>query len=77
MSYLTVKWNSFGVVCSPAIQPLKHVLHPLTTPETKACDAVGGAFRLEWREWSAKYGDPTYAEEKSRLGLGHYVACTR
>jgi hypothetical protein len=26
MSYLYVKWNSFGVVRSPAVQPLKHVL---------------------------------------------------
>jgi len=24
--YVYVKWNSFGVVCSPAVQPLKHVL---------------------------------------------------
>ena len=24
---------------------------PLATPGTEACDAVGGAFRLEWREW--------------------------
>jgi len=24
--YVYVKWNRFAVVCSPAVQPLKHVL---------------------------------------------------
>src|SRR6266478_10041148 len=28
----------------------------LATPGTEACDAVGGAFRLQWREWpSSEY----------------------
>jgi hypothetical protein len=26
----------------------------LATPETEACDAVGGAFRPEWREWAGR-----------------------
>jgi hypothetical protein len=27
-SYLYVKWNNFGAVCSPTVWPLKHVLRP-------------------------------------------------
>ena len=26
----------------------------LATPVTEACDAVGGAFRPQWREWPAR-----------------------
>jgi len=54
MSYLYVKWNSFGVVCSPAIYSLKHVLTSVGHSRTKACDAVGGAFRPQWREWPGR-----------------------
>src|SRR5216684_1053123 len=32
----------------------------LATPVTEACDAVGGAFRPQWREW------PAWACEESR-----------
>jgi len=55
MSYLYVKWNSFELRgCPPTFTPLKHVWVSLATPGTEACDAVGGAFRLQWREWPAK-----------------------
>ena len=49
--FVYVKWNRFGVVCSPAVQLLEHVMPPLATPGTKACDAGGGACRPQWREW--------------------------
>ena len=46
MPYLYVKWNSFGgVVCSPTVPPLEHAWYRRPLPETKACDAAGGAFR--------------------------------
>jgi hypothetical protein len=46
MSYLYVKWNSFGLwFGSPPVPPLKHALGSLATPETEACGAAGGAFR--------------------------------
>jgi hypothetical protein len=38
-----------GVVFSPVVEPLEHVVRLLATPETETCDAVGGAFRPEWR----------------------------
>ena len=53
MSYLIVKWNRFwqeiiriGRVGWSDWRPSSS----LASPGTKACDAVGGAFRSEWRE---------------------------
>jgi len=54
MSYLYVKWNSFGRGCSPTAAPLKHVWGSLATLGTGAFDAVGGALRPKWREWPAR-----------------------
>jgi hypothetical protein len=55
MSYLYVKWNSsLGVVRSPTLPSLEHDLFSLGTLGTETCDAVGGAFRPQWREWPAK-----------------------
>jgi hypothetical protein len=52
MPYLIVKWNRDGngfvsvvTLCLDG-QP---VMSPLASPRTKACDAVGGALRPEWR----------------------------
>jgi len=51
MSYLIVSWNSSGSgFTRQAFPPLKHVRFPLATPGTEACDAMGGAFRPQWRE---------------------------
>jgi hypothetical protein len=50
-SYLIASWNSSGSgFTRQAFPPLKHVRFPLATPETEACDAMGGAFRPQWRE---------------------------
>jgi hypothetical protein len=50
MSYLYVKWNSFGRGLRASGLAIK-VCHMclLATPGTEACDAVGGALRQEWR----------------------------
>ena len=54
MSYLIVSWNSSGSgFTRQAFPPLKHVRFPLATPGTEACDAIGGAFRPQWRELPA------------------------
>jgi hypothetical protein len=54
MSYLIVSWNSSGSgFTRQAFPPLKHVRFPLATPGTEACDAMGGAFRPQWRELPA------------------------
>src|SRR5258708_25734238 len=51
MSDLIVSWNSSGSgFTRQAFPPLKHVRFPLPTPGTEACDAMGGAFRPQWRE---------------------------
>src|SRR5260221_1691910 len=51
MSDLIVSWNSSGSgFTRQAVPPLKHVRFPLATPGTEACDAMGGAFRPQWRE---------------------------
>jgi len=44
---------AFSAVRSPTVLSLEHGLSSLATPGTEACDAVGGAFRLQWREWPA------------------------
>jgi hypothetical protein len=43
-----------GEVRSPTLPSLEHDLLSLPTLGTEACDAVGGAFRPQWREWPAK-----------------------
>ena len=54
MSDLIVSWNSSGSgFTRQAFPPLKHVRFPLATPGTEACDAMGGAFRPQWRELPA------------------------
>jgi hypothetical protein len=54
MSYLIVSWNSSGSGFTRQVfPPLKHVRFPLATPGTEACDAMGGAFRPQWRELPA------------------------
>jgi hypothetical protein len=57
MSYLYVKWNSLRcAVRSPTVPSLEHGLSSLATPgteATEACDAAGGAFRPQSREWPA------------------------
>jgi hypothetical protein len=40
-----------GAVRSPTVPSLEHGLSSLATPGTEACDAVGGAFRPQWRGW--------------------------
>jgi hypothetical protein len=53
--YLIVSWNSSGSgFTRQAFPPLKHVRFPLATPGTEACDAMGGAFRPQWRELPAR-----------------------
>ena len=46
-----------GIACSavrsPTVPSLEHGLSSLATPGTEACDAAGGAFRPQWREWPA------------------------
>jgi hypothetical protein len=54
MSYLIVSWNSsVSGFTRQAFPLLKHVRFPLATPGTEACDAIGGAFRPQWRELPA------------------------
>jgi len=57
--YLYVKWNSFDAVCWPAVKSFKHLLRPLATPRTEACDAVGGALRPKWRERPGRESYPS------------------
>jgi len=45
---------ALGAVRSPTLPSLEHDLFSLATLGTEACDAVGGAFRPQWREWPAK-----------------------
>jgi hypothetical protein len=46
MSYLYVKWNSFGLrFCSPTIPTLEHGLSCAGHSVAKTCDAGGGALR--------------------------------
>ena len=46
MSYLYVKWNSFGRGLLAEVAAIKACLRALlATHGTKACDAVGGALR--------------------------------
>jgi len=46
-----------GIACSavrsPTVPSLEHGLSSLATLGTEACDATGGAFRPQWREWPA------------------------
>src|ERR1043166_4069911 len=42
---------AFSAVRSPTVPSLEHGLSSLATPGTEACDAAGGAFRPQWREW--------------------------
>jgi len=44
---------AFSAVRSPTVPSLEHGLSSLATPGTEACDAAGGAFRPQWREWPA------------------------
>jgi hypothetical protein len=44
---------AFSAVRSPTAPSLEHGLSSLATPGTEACDAAGGAFRPQWREWPA------------------------
>jgi len=52
MSYLYVKWNRSGLQFARlTFASLEHSCVSMATPGTEACDAVGGAFRPERREW--------------------------
>jgi hypothetical protein len=54
MPYLYVKWNSFrcgSLADGSVIRAWVCLRRPL--PGTEACDAAGGAFRPQWREWPA------------------------
>ena len=56
MSYLYVKWNSFGrglLASGLAIKACPASPWPL--PGTEACDAAGGGSRPQWRERSAPH----------------------
>ena len=44
---------AFSAVRSPTVPSLEHGLSSLATPGTEACDAAGGAFGPQWREWPA------------------------
>jgi hypothetical protein len=53
MSYLIVKWNRSGNGFLSVVTlrvSRAGVMSRWPTPGTKTCDAVGGAFRPEWRE---------------------------
>jgi hypothetical protein len=73
MSYLYVKWNSFSLRFTR--RRLRHYSMfwvSLATPGTKACDAVGGAFRPQWREWPGRnegivWATPAHLVNGSRL----------
>jgi hypothetical protein len=49
----TLSGIAFSAVRSPTVPSLEHGLSSLATPGTEACDAAGGAFRPQWREWPA------------------------
>src|SRR6267154_1096454 len=44
---------AFSAVRSPTVPSLEHGLSSRATPGTEACNAAGGAFRPQWREWPA------------------------
>jgi hypothetical protein len=59
MSYLYVKWNSFSAWSARLrFHHLTLFCVSLAPPGTKACDAVGGAFRSQWREGPARTSFP-------------------
>jgi len=45
---------ALSAVHSPTVPSLEHDLFSLATLGTEACDAVGDAFRPQWRERPAK-----------------------
>jgi hypothetical protein len=56
MSYLYVKWNSFGL--RSACQRFRHesmVCFALAAPVAKTCGGGGGALRSERRKWPAAW----------------------
>jgi hypothetical protein len=59
----------------PELAKLEHDLSSLATPGTEACNAAGGAFRLQSREW------PASRPQRWRTGndswLLYRAACTR
>jgi len=69
MSYLIVKWNSFWqeILREDGLFGRSRSLRFTGPPGTKACDAVGGAFRSEWREGPVRTGRSVFGAILSKL----------
>jgi len=69
---LYIKWNSLGRgLLGQRFSHYSTSCVSLTTPGTQACDAVGGALRPKWREWSVRSISRVLSE---RVAFGTLVA---
>ena len=68
--YLIVKWNRSRKAFLPVEKAalVRGVLtHSLALPGTEACDAVGGAFRPEWKEGPVNVRRKAAAKSRSEV----------